>query len=297
MRHQMTDIEAQLAIMGITGQRMSGDTQMLTRCPFPDHPDKKPSFSINLENGAWLCFSRCGGGSWLELITRLGADPEWAEITAAPSGTTLAEVKNLELLLDRGFSLSVLQAWGISWDEEHGAIHIPVLDAAGKSLSSLWRNVDRQPKYLYLQGFQKSHALFGAQNISRGVQEIVLVEGPLDAIWAQAAGASTVAILGASLSDAQIALLRQWPLLSRVTLCFDNDAAGRRATEAAIPKLREAGYWVFTAKLLKGAKDIQEVPLAKVRGVLSQKNLAVGSFMPHRVRAIFTPKYLAGKRY
>ena len=43
-----------------------------TRCPFPDHDDRTPSFSVSVETGAWCCFG-CGrkGGDVIDLVRQL----------------------------------------------------------------------------------------------------------------------------------------------------------------------------------------------------------------------------------
>jgi len=41
-------------------------------CPFPDHDDAKPSFSVNRETGAWICFGCCRkGGDAIALVRQL----------------------------------------------------------------------------------------------------------------------------------------------------------------------------------------------------------------------------------
>jgi hypothetical protein len=41
-------------------------------CPFPDHADASPSFSVNRETGAWLCFGcRRKGGDAIALVRQL----------------------------------------------------------------------------------------------------------------------------------------------------------------------------------------------------------------------------------
>src|SRR5215469_3273662 len=42
------------------------------RCPFPDHEDKHPSFSIWLVGGAWFwkCHSKCGSGDEISFIQK-----------------------------------------------------------------------------------------------------------------------------------------------------------------------------------------------------------------------------------
>ncbi len=38
------------------------------RCPF--HDDRSPSFSFNVQTGAWKCFAGCGGGDGLAFLQR-----------------------------------------------------------------------------------------------------------------------------------------------------------------------------------------------------------------------------------
>src|SRR5262245_15820680 len=44
------------------------------RCPFPDHEDKRPSFSVfQGEDGFWhyMCFSKCGDGDEILFLSKL----------------------------------------------------------------------------------------------------------------------------------------------------------------------------------------------------------------------------------
>lgn len=47
----------------------------MTICPF--HNDRKPSLSLNHENGLWYCHAGCGGGTVQELAKRIGVDPPY----------------------------------------------------------------------------------------------------------------------------------------------------------------------------------------------------------------------------
>lgn len=38
------------------------------RCPFPDHRDSVPSFTIYPETNTWFCFGGCGGGDSIQFI-------------------------------------------------------------------------------------------------------------------------------------------------------------------------------------------------------------------------------------
>jgi len=38
------------------------------RCPFPNHRDSTPSFTIYFETNTWFCFGGCGGGDSIKFI-------------------------------------------------------------------------------------------------------------------------------------------------------------------------------------------------------------------------------------
>lgn len=40
-------------------------------CPFPNHNESNPSFSMNLESGIYNCFSKCGGGNFITFIQKM----------------------------------------------------------------------------------------------------------------------------------------------------------------------------------------------------------------------------------
>ena len=66
-------IETVLAEMGVE-LKGEGDNKK-AKCPF--HNDKNPSFSVDLKTGSWKCFSGCGGGGVVELISkRTGKTPD-----------------------------------------------------------------------------------------------------------------------------------------------------------------------------------------------------------------------------
>lgn len=48
--------------------------QHIGLCPL--HDDKVPSFSVNLDEGLWICHAGCGSGDAAEFAARLGVDPK-----------------------------------------------------------------------------------------------------------------------------------------------------------------------------------------------------------------------------
>jgi DNA primase len=80
--------------------------------------------------------------------------------------------------------------------------------------------------------------------------QVIAVEGYVDVIAMVTAGfPATVAPLGTALTEDQLALL--WKLADEPVLCFDGDAAGRRAAyravDLALPKLAPGKSLLFAS--------------------------------------------------
>ena len=178
-----------------------------------------------------------------------------------------------------------LEKWNIVWDTVVGAMCLPIYDATGTLQGKIWRfPVGIEPKYRYQTGFHRSETLYGLWKLPTKLQILVLVEGPLDAIWVREAGLPALAILGSSMSEIQAQII--YRLHSpKVVLCFDNDDAGHKADHQAVRQLRQGGCWVYRAKLPVGKKDIQEVPCEKVVSLLNHAELCVNS------KGMIHPKY------
>lgn len=53
--------------------RWAGNRNVVCKCPFhKGGKERKPSFSINVDTGAWTCYSGCGGGGLRYLLLELG---------------------------------------------------------------------------------------------------------------------------------------------------------------------------------------------------------------------------------
>jgi DNA primase len=123
----------------------------------------------------------------------------------------------------------------------------PIRDRGGKIISFGGRILgDGQPKYVNgpeTQLFSKRRTLYGLDRARAGLREgaqLVVVEGYMDVIALHQAGfTGAVAPLGTALTDDHLEAL--WRLSPAPVLCFDGDAAGRRAAirsvELALPLL------------------------------------------------------------
>jgi hypothetical protein len=63
-------IKDELENRGVNLRPSGKDGWLSGRCPF--HQDRRPSFSVSFELGAWKCWSGCGSGGMYSLADRLG---------------------------------------------------------------------------------------------------------------------------------------------------------------------------------------------------------------------------------
>ncbi len=266
-----SSIQSQLETLGVMGQTYKAGREMLVTCPF--HDDHDPSMSINLTDGRWYCFAESKGGDWMELIAALKRSGQFVE--GVPEPYEAKKEPMLKSWADRGFTSEMLVKWGIKWDPEIHAMRIPVLTEDGEHQANIWRAPEGvEPPYRYDPGFPKSEVLFGLWRLSRPLPSVVLVEGPLDAIWVQSCDIPCVAVLGSDLSDEQVSLLSARSV-RKVTLCFDNDAAGAHVTYEAKITLRRAGMWVYRVALPGKYNDIQNAPRKEVGGLIANAKIII----------------------
>src|SRR5262249_5187204 len=57
----------------MTQEGLGAHAKKSARCPFSDHEDKHPSFSVFQKNGRWrwTCWSKCGGGDEIDFLCKL----------------------------------------------------------------------------------------------------------------------------------------------------------------------------------------------------------------------------------
>ena len=168
----------------------------------------------------------------------------------------------IEYLEDRKISESSISAWGLGWLPDEKRIAIPALDERGMLRFLIKRGITpkQQPKYLYTEGYPKTHLLFGAGQIDLGMVEshgLVIVEGSLDAIRLHQHGLrNTVAILGTGISEEQRQIIARIKP-KKIFLMFDKDSAGVHNIEIASQKLRK--YPMFVCRYPKGKSDPAEL--------------------------------------
>jgi DNA primase len=178
---------------------------------------------------------------------------------------------------------------GGGYDTFRNRLMFPVIDVRGSVIGFSGRILDDgEPKYLNspeTSVFSKSRNLFGlnlAKKTRRGY--IILVEGNIDVVSLHQAGFDcAVASLGTSLTPEQARLLSRYT--KEVILCYDSDAAGKKAAQRAIGILEKLDMKVRVLQVT-GAKDPDEY--IRANGADAFANLIEGSAgqMEYRLAAL-----------
>lgn len=239
---------------------VSGD-ELMCICVF--HDDSNASMQVNADTGLWLCFSCDAKGGPVTLFEEVGVN-----ITSGQENLDIQDVilkinklrkpepKEEERIYrddylsqfsvvpidywekGRGFSKKTVQAFELGYDMLSDSATIPIRNIEGQLLGVIRRAFnpsDDEPRYKYPLKFKRSHHLFGEWRVEADptATHVVLTEGSLDAIRVTEAGYNGMAIYGSSISETQVRVLRRLGVL-RVTLFFDDDAAGRKARDRCL---------------------------------------------------------------
>lgn len=174
------------------------------------------------------------------------------------------------LINERGYNVQQLIDVGLLKVYKNGEVSnvfqqrvlVPICNEFGRPVGFGGRVLDdRKPKYLNTSEteiFHKSDILFNyhqAKTFARN-DEIILVEGYFDVISAYEMGMrNVVALMGVALSDRHIEMIKD--LNCEVSLCLDNDIAGKNAMNKIIPQLLSQGLTVnvYDTSLLGNLKD------------------------------------------
>ena len=138
-------------------------------------------------------------------------------------------------------------------------------DAAGRAIGIVGRAIVPEdelkarglPKYKYSYGMKKDAGLIGFSSV-RGSEQIVLLEGVLDALYLNYKGFKSVAVGGTSLSTTQVQALEAVGT-QEILLALDMDEAGQRGTEKILRRLASSKLRAYVISLPEGYKDADEL--------------------------------------
>lgn len=160
----------------------------------------------------------------------------------------------LNFMASRGFDGELLHESGLAQQRDSGGFYdrfrnrlmFPIRDREGSTVGFGARAIgDAIPKYLNSPQtpiFDKSAVIYGldlAKTAIRNAEEVVIVEGYMDAIAAHQFGyTNVVASMGTALTEAQVGLIKRGS--KRIVLALDADAAGQMATIRGLDTMRDA---------------------------------------------------------
>jgi len=264
------------------------------------HEDRNPSFYINADSGAFICFSCQWKGNVYTLVNYIHGDVDantWLNEAGGLSmrmeritkvvpniqeQTHITEsmlsaftVPPIEVLKNRGLTQEAATFFNLLWDSRNFNWIIPIRDVVTNSLLG-WQEKGHDRRYFrnYPTGVQKSQALFGYNQYVSG--DMIVVESPLDVVRLASLGITGgVATYGALVSSAQFNLIRGG---ERVIFAMDNDEAGHKSSMSLYHLCREMEKeaWFFNYNQLD-VKDIGGMSLDEVRfGIDNAKHIAKG---------------------
>ncbi len=160
------------------------------------------------------------------------------------------------------FDLAKRTSKGGVIDSFRNRLIFPIIDLRGNVIAFGGRVLDdSKPKYLNTSDtpvYKKSQALY-ALNFAKNNSErkLILCEGYMDVIAMHQAGfANAVAGLGTAFTKEQVSLLSRY--CDELTLCFDSDEAGKKATARALSMLSQSPMKIRVMHLNNG-KDPDEI--------------------------------------
>ena len=173
----------------------------------------------------------------------------------------------LTAMTRRGYSKSELLDAGLVVQGKNGGLYdkfrnrlmLPVVDTRGEVVAFGSRVLDKsEPKYMNSSEtlvYSKRRVLYGL-NLAKKTKRpnIILCEGNLDTVTLHQAGFdNAVASMGTALTVEQIRLLSRFT--KELVLCYDNDNAGRIATERALQLLDGSEFSVKVLQLPRRLVD------------------------------------------
>lgn len=200
---------------------------------------------------------------------------------------------NEKQLLDAGLLSENVES-GRVYDRFRGRVMFPIRDHLGR-LSGFGGRVlgDEKPKYLNTpetEAFKKGELLYGlnlareAMKSEQGGAELIVVEGYMDVIAMQQAGFSgAVATLGTALTAEHATLLARLGV-SGLSLMFDRDEAGLKATLSGLDQVLGAKFRVRATSVPNGKDPADAIMSGDIEAV--RRALAGGTDeIEYRVRA------------
>ena len=273
--------------------------------------DSNPSWYINHDTGAHICFS-CGfkgtltylvafmkemttesgffdfdaAKQWLDRYVGFSLETALADINTdmrlVIKKTTYLKESSLALFIPlpekvlkaRNISAESAQFYGVRWDQERQVIVCPLRDSSTSGLIG-WQEKTFPKKGFkwYPTGVTLTRHLFGADRYTGGT--VVLVESPLDCLRLFTVGVHTgVATCGSVVTAGHLETLRQ---ADSVIVAMDNDSAGKKASLQVLQQSIALRFDVSFFNYTTDHKDVGEMDADTIHtGIATAKHSILG---------------------
>lgn len=300
------DLEKYLTSKGLAVRYVGNN--LMACCPF--HQDRRPSFGVSLDTGAYNCFGCGAKGSFVNLVKRLEhfeTEFDAVEYLIRQYGVFSKTTDPLDLDFDetvytqdyyiadgellsnnfnfrhpylerRGISERVQRIFGIGYSKEHRAITIPWRDHHGRLITFKMRQTFRKKFWFYppMPPNVKRRTLWSLDKVLKwGLNKVAITEGEIDAlsVW-QVEQVGVVALGGNVLTDEQASRLKQsLPPDGEIIIFTDNDRGGEQAKKTIIDQL--SGHFLITAvdwSLVPGTpKDANDLSCDQIKKLLDKR--------------------------
>lgn len=235
------------------------------------HEDRSPSMAIEVEKGVFVCRS-CGTRGRIEQLARqvgapavpyVGSDYLRSKLQSKQREDThgelcqpmaeewLAQFDHWHPYWESRFPPEVIQRFRLGYDPVWNAGTIPVRNVHRQVIGVIRRRLDnRKPKYVEPKGMPKQEILWGSWEVESPPAQLVICEGPADAMACWAVGYPAVALCGSYMSPQQSVLVRRLAPKT-VLIGLDNDKAGIGEPARSQEKRQATGTW-RVRELLQG---------------------------------------------
>lgn len=177
----------------------------------------------------------------------------------------------------RGISEATARKFRLGYDDRpvskfYRRVTFPVLDLPGTYVGMQGRAIDddQRPKYWH-SPFSKEEVLYGFWENSLAIatgKPVVMVEGNYDVLSFAEIGVPAVCTMGISVAKLHVAALRMF--CETAYVCFDADAAGKRAATTLQKHASKLGLRAIPLSLPYGCKDVNDALCTFGKDALNQ---------------------------
>jgi Toprim-like/CHC2 zinc finger len=301
---EMTDTLSRLGIETLNSRGDEINSYCAAHEERTGHVDHNPSWWINADSGAFICFSCGWKGNLYSLISyveniEINAAKDWLGSTASLTSrfqklfkikrSPIEEVTKVEESMlgaytevpvlaaqDRGLAIVECNRYGVKWNPTFERWIIPIREPLTNKLLG-WQEKGHAERYFknVPAGMKKGISLFGYAQYTG--ENMIVVESPLDVVRLASVGVmGGVATYGATVSKEQFNLIKG---ADRIIFAMDNDDAGKAASKDLLYRCQEAGIecWFFNY----GDVDVKDV------GAMSKSEIMAGLIAAtHMLRGI-----------